>query len=112
VTPLERTPNGCQAEVTDALNARGSRSLISICSRWLGPWFVHRPFAIGIATIQGFRIRHPQAVAPGRRASGARRSRGRRDPAGTRVGAWMDAHRLEVFSALFVIAAPGQVRRR
>jgi tRNA threonylcarbamoyladenosine biosynthesis protein TsaB len=100
-THAERLP----AEVIDALSAVGLTladvELFAVAS---GPGSF-TGLRIGIATIQGFAFvsRKPVVPVSALRALAEVAARGR--PAGTRVGAWMDAHRLEVFSALFEIAA-------
>src|SRR3954463_13196783 len=100
-THAERLP----AEVLDALAAAGLAlrdvELFAVAS---GPGSF-TGLRIGIATIQGFAFVSQKPVVPvsALRALAEPAAEGR--PAGTRVGAWMDAHRLEVFSALFEIAA-------
>ena len=87
--------------------AAGHRSV----RRRVGPGFVHRT---------SHRHRHH----PGPRVRAARsgwrpsprcgrwpRPRRAGRPGGTRVGAWMDAHRRDVFSALYEIAAPSESDR-
>jgi len=101
-THAERLP----AEVTDALTAAhltlADIDLFAVAS---GPGSF-TGLRIGIATIQGFAFVSGKRVAPvsALRALAEAAAAGHR--AGTRVGAWMDAHRLEVFSALFEIASP------
>lgn len=100
-THAERLP----AEVIDALTAAGLTladvELFAVAS---GPGSF-TGLRIGIATIQGFAFVSQKRVAPvsALRALAEAAASGR--PAGARVGAWMDAHRFEVFSALFEIAA-------
>ena len=68
---------------------------------------------IGIATIQGLAfVQHRRVVAVS--ALAALAHAGSRDlPVGSQVGAWMDAHRREVFSALYRVAdAPVFTRAR
>ena len=103
-THAERLP----AEVTDALNAaRLTLADIDLFAVASGPGSF-TGLRIGIATIQGFAFVTRKPVAPVSALRALAEAAAAGHPAGTRVGAWMDAHRLEVFSALFVIAAPGQ----
>jgi len=103
-THAERLP----AEVIDALTAAGLTladvELFAVAS---GPGSF-TGLRIGIATIQGFAFVSQKRVAPvsALRALAEAAANGR--PAGTRVGAWMDAHRLEVFSALYEIATSSE----
>ena len=100
-THAERLP----AEVLAALTAAGLTlagvDLFAVAS---GPGSF-TGLRIGIATIQGFAFVSQKRVAPvsALRALAEAAASGR--PVGTRVGAWMDAHRFEVFSALYEIAA-------
>src|SRR6478672_7231648 len=61
---------------------------------------------IGIATIQGLAFVHRRRVAAvsALRALGEAAAAGL--PTGVRVAAWMDAHRHDVFSALYEVGAP------
>jgi tRNA threonylcarbamoyladenosine biosynthesis protein TsaB len=65
---------------------------------------------IGIATIQGFAFVHRKPVAP----ISALRALGEVAAAqaipGARIAAWMDAHRRDVFSALYQVSAPDEDR--
>ena len=65
---------------------------------------------IGIATIQGLALVHGRRIVARLGARGARRTCAppARAP-GTLVGAWMDAHRHEVFSALYRVSRRGAV---
>src|SRR3954454_21734018 len=103
-THAERLP----AEVTDALTAAGLTlagvDLFAVAS---GPGSF-TGLRIGIATIQGFAFVSRKRVAPVSALRALAEAAAAGHPAGTRVGAWMDAHRLEVFSALFDIAAPSE----
>lgn len=64
---------------------------------------------IGIATIQGFAFVHRRQVAAVSALEALAAVAGAsRDP-GTLVGAWMDAHRRDVFSALYRIAGPSAI---
>ena len=59
---------------------------------------------VGIATIQGFAfVQHRRVVAVSALEALAHAGSGGL-PVGARVGAWMDAHRREVFSALYQVA--------
>ncbi|MFN7914325.1 MAG: tRNA (adenosine(37)-N6)-threonylcarbamoyltransferase complex dimerization subunit type 1 TsaB [Vicinamibacterales bacterium] len=66
---------------------------------------------IGIACIQGLATvqRRPVAAVTALRALGEAAAAGL--PAGTRVGAWMDAHRREVFTALYDVVEPATPER-
>ena len=61
---------------------------------------------IGIATAQGLALARRRPVAPvsALRALAERAASGL--PAGARVGAWMDAHRRDVFTALYDVTTP------
>lgn len=61
---------------------------------------------IGIATVQGLALARQRPVAPvsALRALAERAASGR--PAGSRIGAWMDAHRRDVFTALYDVTTP------
>jgi tRNA threonylcarbamoyladenosine biosynthesis protein TsaB len=100
-THAERLP----AEVIDALAAAGLTladvELFAVAS---GPGSF-TGLRIGIATIQGFAFVSQKRVAPVSALRALAEAAASGWPAGTRVGAWMDAHRHEVFSALFEIAA-------
>jgi tRNA threonylcarbamoyladenosine biosynthesis protein TsaB len=103
-THAERLP----AEIIDALAAAGLTiadvELFAVAS---GPGSF-TGLRIGIATIQGLAFVTRRRVVPvsALRALAEAAASGR--PAGTRVGAWMDAHRLDVFSALYEIVAPSE----
>jgi len=93
----ERLP----AEVIDALRASGLTTadvdLFAVAS---GPGSF-TGLRIGIATIQGLAVVHRKRVVPvsALRAMAQAASTGL--PEGAVVGAWMDAHRQDVFSALY-----------
>lgn len=58
---------------------------------------------IGIATIQGLAFVHQRRVAPVSALRALAEIGGRSLPPGSRVAAWMDAHRRDVFSALYQV---------
>jgi tRNA threonylcarbamoyladenosine biosynthesis protein TsaB len=60
---------------------------------------------IGIATIQGLALVHRRHVVGVSALEALARARRGAAPPGTLVAAWMDAHRHDVFSALYRIAA-------
>ena len=62
---------------------------------------------VGIATVQGLALVHGKRIVPvpALRALAEAAADGR--PAGSKVAAWMDAHRHDVFSALYEISATG-----
>lgn len=61
---------------------------------------------IGIATIQGLAFVHGRTVAAVSVLRALAEAGATGLPAGAVVGAWMDAHRREVFSALYRVVAP------
>lgn len=62
---------------------------------------------IGIATIQGFAFVHRRPVVGVSTLEALASAESRATPPGTLIAAWMDAHRRDVFSALYrVTAAP------
>ena len=68
---------------------------------------------VGIATIQGLAFVHRRRVAGVSALDALACAAGAGAPPGTLVAAWMDAHRREVFSALYrVTAAPAFARDR
>jgi tRNA threonylcarbamoyladenosine biosynthesis protein TsaB len=56
---------------------------------------------IGIATIQGFAFVNRKRVVPVSALTALAAAAGRDEPAARIIGAWMDAHRHDVFSALY-----------
>jgi len=56
---------------------------------------------IGIATIQGLAFVNAKRVVPISALMALAAAASREEPAGRTIGAWMDAHRRDVFSALF-----------
>jgi len=56
---------------------------------------------IGIATIQGLAFVNGKRVVPVSALMALAAAASREEPAGRTIGAWMDAHRRDVFSALF-----------
>jgi tRNA threonylcarbamoyladenosine biosynthesis protein TsaB len=68
---------------------------------------------IGIATIQGLAFVQRRRVVPVSALEALAQAGSGGLPVGARVGAWMDAHRREVFSALYLVAdAPVYARTR
>jgi tRNA threonylcarbamoyladenosine biosynthesis protein TsaB len=61
---------------------------------------------IGIATIQGFAFAHRTPVAPISALRALGEVAAAQAAVGVRVAAWMDAHRRDVFSALYEVAPP------
>lgn len=59
---------------------------------------------IGIATVQGLAFVQRRRVAPVSALEALAQAAGRDLPPGAFVGAWMDAHRRDVFSALYRVA--------
>jgi tRNA threonylcarbamoyladenosine biosynthesis protein TsaB len=110
---VERAGDGSRAhavrlprEILDALEQAGlSSSDIDLFAVAAGPGSF-TGLRIGIATIQGFAFVHRRPVA----AISALRALGEVAAAqaipGARVAAWMDAHRGDVFTALYKVAAP------
>jgi tRNA threonylcarbamoyladenosine biosynthesis protein TsaB len=92
----ERLPT----EILIALEASGlTWSDIDVFAIAVGPGSF-TGLRIGIATIQGLAFVHRKPVVP-ISALTALAEAVSDEPAGARVGAWMDAHRREIFSALF-----------
>lgn len=60
----------------------------------------------GIATIQGLALVHRRPVAALSALRALAEAAAAGQPAGSRVGAWMDGHRREVFSALYTVIEP------
>jgi tRNA threonylcarbamoyladenosine biosynthesis protein TsaB len=98
-THAERLP----AEVLDVLAAAGSSTadvdLFAVAS---GPGSF-TGLRIGIATIQGLAFVHGRRVAAVSALRALAEGAAQGMPPGTRVGAWMDAYRREVFSALYEV---------
>src|SRR4051812_37025982 len=101
-THAERLP----AEVTDALTAAhltlADIDLFAVAS---GPGSF-TGLRIGIATVQGFAFVTRKRVAPVSALRALAEAAAAGCQPGTRIAAWMDAHRGEVFSALYEITAP------
>jgi tRNA threonylcarbamoyladenosine biosynthesis protein TsaB len=98
----ERLPG----EITDALASAGLATAdIDLFAVACGPGSF-TGLRIGIATIQGLAFVHGTRVAAisALRALGEAAAAGRSE--GTLVGAWMDAHRGDVFTALYRIEQP------
>ncbi|MGC4082006.1 MAG: tRNA (adenosine(37)-N6)-threonylcarbamoyltransferase complex dimerization subunit type 1 TsaB [Vicinamibacterales bacterium] len=102
-THAERLPR----EILDTLSAAGLTTgdvdLFAVAS---GPGSF-TGLRIGIATVQGLAFVHHKPVAPVSVLRALAEVAAMELPAGTRIGAWMDAHRREVFSALYEIVTPG-----
>src|SRR5258707_9864144 len=60
---------------------------------------------IGIATMQGFAFVQRRRIVGVSALAALAQCASRDLPAGARVGAWMDAHRRDVFAALYRVAA-------
>jgi tRNA threonylcarbamoyladenosine biosynthesis protein TsaB len=65
---------------------------------------------IGIATVQGFAIAHGVRVVPVSALLALAESVRSTATEGARIGVWMDAHRGDVFSALYVVTAAEPAR--
>jgi tRNA threonylcarbamoyladenosine biosynthesis protein TsaB len=103
-THAERLPG----ELLDALSAAGlSASDIDLFAVASGPGSF-TGLRIGIATIQGIAFVHRKAVAPISALRALAEVAAHDVPVGARVGAWMDAHRRDVFSALYEIIDPSR----
>src|SRR5205814_9280091 len=63
---------------------------------------------IGIATIQGLAFVHRRRVAAVSALRALAEAAAAGLPTGVRVAAWMDAHRHDVFSALYEVASPSE----
>jgi len=99
-THAERLP----AEVLDALTAAGmALPAIDLFAVASGPGSF-TGLRIGIACIQGLAFVHQKQVAPVSALLALAHAAAKDRPGGTRVGAWMDAHRRDVFSALYEVA--------
>lgn len=109
---LEHTGDGSRSqaerfptELVDALRAVGwSTADIELYAVAAGPGSF-TGLRIGLATVQGLALVHdrPVAAVSALQASALAASGGMRT--GHRIGVWMDAHRREVFSALYEIGA-------
>ena len=62
---------------------------------------------VGIATVQGLAFVHGKRVVPVPALRALAEAAADGQPAGSKVAAWMDAHRHDVFSALYEISAAG-----
>ncbi|MEQ1910738.1 MAG: tRNA (adenosine(37)-N6)-threonylcarbamoyltransferase complex dimerization subunit type 1 TsaB [Vicinamibacterales bacterium] len=97
----ERLP----AELIDALHTVGwSMSDIDLFAVASGPGSF-TGLRIGIATMQGLAFVHGKRVAAVSALRALAEAAATGAPPGTRVGAWMDASRREVFSALYDVAS-------
>jgi tRNA threonylcarbamoyladenosine biosynthesis protein TsaB len=105
----ERLPSELLAALADIGGSTGSVDLFAVAS---GPGSF-TGIRIGIATMQGLAFVHqkPAVAVPVLRALAEAGCAGL--PVGSRVAAWMDAHRHDVFSALYEVveAAPGELHR-
>lgn len=99
-THAERLP----AEVLDVLTAAGtSLPAIDLFAVASGPGSF-TGLRIGIACIQGLAFVNQKRVAPVSALLALAHVAAKDRPGGTRIGAWMDAHRRDVFSALYEVA--------
>lgn len=107
-THAERLPREILELLTAASLTTGDIDLFAVAS---GPGSF-TGLRIGIATIQGLAFVHARPVAPVSVLHALAAVAAEGLSRGTRVGGWMDAHRQEVFSALYEVsrpAAPGSV---
>lgn len=109
-THAERLPRDVQA----VLEARGRRtSDVDVFAVASGPGSF-TGLRVGIATLQGLAFVHRRPLTAVSALEALARIGGRHATEGTLIGAWMDAHRREVFSALYRVVqgpvfAPGRV---
>lgn len=102
-THAERLP----AEAIDALAAADlALSDVDLFAVASGPGSF-TGLRIGIATIQGFAFVTRRRVVPVSALRALAEAAAAGQPVGARVGAWMDAHRREVFSALYQVERTG-----
>ena len=98
----ERLP----VELLDALRAVGwSTADIDLYAVAAGPGSF-TGLRIGIATIQGLALVHGKPVAPISALEALAEAAAIDASPGARLGVWMDAHRREVFSALYDLSTP------
>jgi tRNA threonylcarbamoyladenosine biosynthesis protein TsaB len=98
-THAERLP----ADVIEAVSSIGMElSAIDLFAVASGPGSF-TGLRIGIATVQGFAFVLEKRVAPVSALTALAQAAATGRAAGTRAGAWMDAHRRDVFSALFEV---------
>jgi tRNA threonylcarbamoyladenosine biosynthesis protein TsaB len=93
----ERLPGDILRVVERCGIAIGSLDLYAIAA---GPG-TFTGLRIGIATIQGLAFVSGKRVVPVSSLTALAVAASREEPAGRTIGAWMDAHRRDVFSALF-----------
>ena len=98
----ERLPEELLDALADASLSSAEIDLFAVAS---GPGSF-TGLRIGIATIQGLAFVHQRRVAPVSALRALAEVGARSLDAGTRVAAWMDAHRRDVFSALYEVRAP------
>jgi tRNA threonylcarbamoyladenosine biosynthesis protein TsaB len=98
-THAERLPG----DILDALAAAGcATSDVDLFAVAAGPGSF-TGLRIGIATIQGLAFVHRRPIVPVSALRALAEHAAAGQPAGVRVGAWMDAHRRDVFSALYAV---------
>lgn len=104
----ERLPGELLEALADAALSSGDVDLFAVAS---GPGSF-TGLRVGIATIQGLAFVHRRRVAPVSALRALAELGARTLKPGARVAAWMDAHRRQVFSALYEVrsaAAPSGV---
>ena len=93
----ERLPGDVLRALEQCGSAVGSVDVFAIAA---GPG-TFTGLRIGIATIQGLAVVNGKRVVPVSALQALAVAASREEPSGRVIGAWMDAHRRDVFSALF-----------
>lgn len=103
-THTERLPNEIVAALASIGRTTADVDLFAVAS---GPGSF-TGLRTGIATIQGMAFVHNKRVAPISALRALAEAAVVGLEIGTRVGAWMDAHRRDVFSGLYEVLMPGE----